>query len=951
IYTAAKYGALPARTYRRPARVAAYIEARARGLTDRLVSGVELAEAAAESRYYSPSLARAAVADVAARLHDFKPRSLVDYREARPAGLAAGLLGAGAIVLALAAPGASAGAWSSLWGNHLAAAYHTGEIAFLAGDIQLTYRYPAYTGLEPLEIKNASGEIEAAPGTQVELRVTAARGADEAALDMEDGEDLPLKAVGANRFEGMFTLLREGRYRFRFDDDAENRSRAIRLTPDRPPAVTLDLPPGDLDVRESDAVELAYRLEDDYGLSEAALVIDYAAGKGREQKRIPLKKFSEPTKADGDAYLWELAGERFRPGDEVAYYVEALDNDTVNGPKPGRSETRKLKIFSVTEHHQKLLERQEQIWEAMLGLLAKYLTQTIDAATVPNMGTLTKELEGTNMELSQAVVDPLGALINELREDPLSTETVEALLAQIYGDLDAHRREYADAADILKQQIDRRVFSAPPIYRLDNLRQGSIQRLEKYIIALDELLQKQKYDALVAESEKLAGLRDELRQLLEQYKNTKDEAVKKLIDEKLKELRDRLADLQRKLAEVRREIPEEFVNLEALDMKSMGDSLDSLENLLKEGHLDQALAQLEDLSQQLNGMFDKLKEGSEDLGESLYSESAKKLMEFQKDLAQLTDKQKELQRATEQRAEAYRKKLAEEFKANLERAMKKLAEKTEEARRETGKVNPDFDNYIQHYRDLAESNLADLKTVLDSGDLSGAEEVAQQAQQNLNNMLAYLQGPPEFMGGRRQPPKTQDMQHGTRAKELVDEVIEELEKIQPDPSKLMGEPERQRLEQMARMQQELSNEGQRLEQGVRQLGEELPMLPGDAGQRMREANNGMQRSSSSLSQLKPGPADGFQRQAIHNLTQLQEGLNQALQQMQSGMRFGGMRPIMRGGKGEGGRETSQEKVAIPQAEQYQTPKELREDLLDAMRRKAPEEYAPQNRQYYKELVK
>ena len=67
------------------------------------------------------------------------------------------------------------------------------------------------------------------------------------------------------------------------------------------------------------------------------------------------------------------------------------------------------------------------------------------------------------------------------------------------------------------------------------------------------------------------------------------------------------------------------------------------------------------------------------------------------------------------------------------------------------------------------------------------------------------------------------------------------------------------------------------------------------------------------------------------------------------MKYGGMKPGMQGNGGS--RQIRKGKVAIPSADQYKTPAELREDILEAMKKPAPESYKEQNSQYYKELVK
>jgi hypothetical protein len=51
------------------------------------------------------------------------------------------------------------------------------------------------------------------------------------------------------------------------------------------------------------------------------------------------------------------------------------------------------------------------------------------------------------------------------------------------------------------------------------------------------------------------------------------------------------------------------------------------------------------------------------------------------------------------------------------------------------------------------------------------------------------------------------------------------------------------------------------------------------------------------------------------------------------------------------RNSSQEKVEIPDADQYRAPKEFRKDLLDAMKQGAPDRYKDQVKRYYEELVK
>ena len=62
-------------------------------------------------------------------------------------------------------------------------------------------------------------------------------------------------------------------------------------------------------------------------------------------------------------------------------------------------------------------------------------------------------------------------------------------------------------------------------------------------------------------------------------------------------------------------------------------------------------------------------------------------------------------------------------------------------------------------------------------------------------------------------------------------------------------------------------------------------------------------------------------------------------------------PGMAGGRREGFGDRNQEKVEIPDEDDFQAPKEFRKDLLDAMKQGAPEKYKDQVKRYYEELVK
>lgn len=942
---------LPKRRFRKPAELAAYAESKSAALDDRLLSATQLAESAPQvAASHSPELAEAFVTQVAEGLGTLSPQSLIERGPLRRAGLWALAALFGLALFAVLLPYPLNGLRLALLGRYTQAGSGAAQ-EFLAGDIRLNYRFPAYTGLEEQSIPSSSGDIEAYPGTEVTIEVRARKDADEAFLRFEPGGERPMKALGNGRFALSFTLDAAGSYRFVFDDEMDARSHPIKLRPDRLPSAFFSAPQSEIEVRENDVVGLRYRLEDDFGLTEATLVFEYLAGKERQTKRVPLKRFASPGKAFSGAFEWDLAPTPFSPGDRVSYYIEVKDNCAVGGAQLGRSNSQTLKIFSTQEHHKNLLEKEERLWEAMIGLLAKYLEQPLDPARITNDTILRALLSETIGEHRTILVDPLGELLRELKGDPLTPENVLHVFGGLAADFSELLTRYEQAdRNASHSEPQKQILTISP-WPLLQLRESSIGRLERAIADLYELLQKQKYDSMVSESQKLESLRDELRQLIEQYKKAPDEATREKIAALIKELKRRMNELMASMAKVQKELPEDYVNMEALPTQNIMDNLDKLDDLLKGDKPDDLAKEFENLSHDLNNMLDDLKKGSERLGDDLYSPEMAKFESMKKDLDQLIEKESELNTQTESQDAAWQEEVKRNAPRDLAGRTKALTNKIEQAQDALRHKSLDTPFVPPIYRDQALNTLESVKRALTARDLSAAAESAKTAQELLERLQSYL--PLDNAPSSSADPRREARNRVDQATDKTREVAEELRKLMPDPQKLMSPEAKEAMRRLSERQGALKNQGQSLRQQIEEMGGDMPFMPGNSGETMRQVGQGLEQAQGELNGLKPGSAGGQQRRALNGMKQLKDGIEQAMQQMREAMKFGGMRPMPRGGQGQDGQngELSREKVAIPEADEHKSPKELREDLLDAMKRKAPEAYDPQNRLYYKELVK
>ena len=138
-------------------------------------------------------------------------------------------------------------------------------------------------------------------------------------------------------------------------------------------------------------------------------------------------------------------------------------------------------------------------------------------------------------------------------------------------------------------------------------------------------------------------------------------------------------ELMANMAKVQKELPEEYVNMEALPSKNILENLDRLDELLKGDKADELAKEFENLSQDLNSMLDDLKKGSEKLGDDLYSQEMVKFESMKKDLDQLIEEESQLNTQTENRDTAWQEALKKTAPRDLAAKAKSLLAKVEQA--------------------------------------------------------------------------------------------------------------------------------------------------------------------------------------------------------------------------------------------------------------------------------
>ncbi len=247
----------------------------------------------------------------------------------------------------------------------------------LVRQLQLTVTPPAYTGRPTRTLDPNVGDVTGLPGSRVAIEATVGGPPVEAAtLKFSDEQSRRLE-VRDGSVRGSFPLRREGSYHLRLESTTGTTNRdpiqyQTSLQPDARPSVSFLQPQGTADLDADLTQQLRVKLSDDFGFSQAKLYYRLSEKRfGDEEASYSSLSLPLPDTDNTGlelAHEWLLAqdsGLDPEPGDVITYYVEAWDNDTVNGPKSGRTATQRLRRPTLTEQYEQLDDTQQEAGEQM----------------------------------------------------------------------------------------------------------------------------------------------------------------------------------------------------------------------------------------------------------------------------------------------------------------------------------------------------------------------------------------------------------------------------------------------------------------------------------------------------------------------------------------------------------------------------------------------------------
>jgi hypothetical protein len=844
------------------------------------------------------------------------------------------------------------------------------ELSPIAGDLSITYLYPIYTGLPPRTEEGTAGDLRAPKGTEVRLSARADRDLEQA-FAVVNGAAIHLEGQGQGRrqLSGSFTLSQPGQWSLRFADGrgrtvAEGPPRPIEVIADAAPQVSIDAPTAKmLEVDPQGKVALSWSATDDYGLSKVELVYQLQGGK---EERVVLNAPAAPAKRLRGVHAWELAPLHLRAGDKVSYHLEAKDNDAVDGPQRGVSPSQGLKIFSAAEHSRESLVRAQALWERLVALLADRLEEKPapqGAADAAAWYAQTAQKDRDARVLS-AEMDAAG---RQLIKDKLAPRAVGRALRY--------------AASSLGPALQRTSIARAPLSRGAMGHEGALRTFagaltieireeEKDVLYLEDLLDRARLDAMRELTKELAASRRELARLAEKLRKTSpgsDAETRKQLLAEVERLRERIQDLMQRMSELAKGIRDEHLNQEAMEAVEkeqdlLGQIVD-IQKKLQSGKIDEALRELDRLSQQLEKLENDLQAKAQRDQGGKYAQEARQLREAANALRQIKEKEQELEKRTGQLRREMRQQAQKRFeqKGGKELA-KRLREKAEAARKAIAQIDPKVAEHLglEDTLEMAAGRAQDLSRALELNDFDESLDLAERglrAVETLQGRLAMEdQVAQRYPGFSRDPAGVRKALSGSsQAQQPLREVVQALQDALPREGQGVSP------EQMNRMRGQQADQGRvrdqlgKVRDQLAEVGKKAPIFGPQHEQMLQEAQEGMGQAEQRLGRGEPRGAQAGEQRALDKLQQFEDAMDQMARQSK-GQGGSGLPMPWGEPQGEGDEEGESDSVRhdhvdIPDAESSRAPAEFRKELLDAMKQAPPSSYKERVKQYYEELVK
>ncbi len=356
---------------------------------------------------------------------------------------------------------------------------------------------PGYIQQADHKLEEFDGQIEALPGSKVELEVHSNKDLQSLTLATDFGQTIAMQAAAedARRWSGSIEIHKSGSYRLKMLDNQQYQVDSpidyrIGLLRDEPPTVSITRPGRDQVLPPEASLEIAVTAQDHYGLGALRLM---ARVNGSESvKTLHEWPAAEPAVRQANVTVTKSLQELgLKSGDQLQYWATAEDRNpgTTEQPGPGKSQSRVFHLSVISSQQaEQILNQQIHDYSKAIAELIKLQRQNRGETASQSPAPPLVQRQGLIVRQTLRIADvmqqaafPAPSIIDELRD--LAADPMAKAVSSLEGYRDATEpaagRKLADASLPIQDEILRRLEALQLRLDRDEQMQRALKKLEK----------------------------------------------------------------------------------------------------------------------------------------------------------------------------------------------------------------------------------------------------------------------------------------------------------------------------------------------------------------------------------------------------------------------------------------------------------------------------------------
>ncbi len=736
-------------------------------------------------------------------------------------------------------------------------------------DLTVAVTPPGYTGLDPETHTYPFNRIHAMAGSGLEIRARKNKPLQELTMVAENSGDT-LSITPDTLITKHLTARADERYHFRMRDEfgLENSNPfrfRLSVATDQPPHVEILSPEQRINDFVTGDLPLLYEFEDDFGFTSVRL-------KYRLHKafvNVPVEgsvDLSVPERRRGLAeYDWDIRSMNLSAMDRLEYWIEVTDNNEVDGYQTGRSSTHFIEIPSLASRFFDQDEREEQIEDRFSEVEESYRRMQQEMERLREEIRTRPDEEWEHSQLIEDISDQrrdIEQQIDDLRRDfeeltrdmeeqgMMSEDTMER-----YRELQQLMSEINDPEILeLLEQMKENLSQMDQSQLREQLDQIQFNE-ERYRERLERTLELFKSLRLDADLDRMSKLLDDMaaqEEALSQQEEFGEEQIRQQeqIREQMQDLSDKIQGLPEKSPQRRMEQMQQMSDEMSQQMEQMDQNLQDNIEQMEGGQTDpsEIRRQQQDMGAQMREMAQSLSEMRSQMQQQTISVNMQALRYILDTLILLSVEQEDVTRRTGD--------LASNSPGFIEQARRQrniagqFGMITDSLYRVSAEI-PQFSNVINDRKHEVQRNMQRaLQSLIerDRQQATARERTALGGLNEIGTLLADLMDQLSNMdnggggeGGMSMEQMMQQLQDMSQnQQELNQQILDFINDIQGER---LTQDHMERLEQMARQQNEIREQMRQLQRRGGREGDRLMSEMERLAEQMEDAINDLRGGS------------------------------------------------------------------------------------------------------------